>query len=707
VLNEATEEPVSFANVAVVNSTHGAACDENGIFRLALPPGEYKLQVTAIGFRMITCNVVVRKEKSQPVRITMMPVVIDLAEEIVVYGENELDKIDGWLNSTDDILHQAEGVSMMRRANFALEPSIRGLSAGQIGIVIDGMKIFSACVDRMDPVTSYVEVENLAKLNVSKGSFDLLASQSVGGVIDMVTRKPSFDRPILLQAEAGVESASRLRRVRGEINYTKSSLAMRGTFSVKGADDFYAGGGLRIANSGFRKNNYKVDVSNRFNDSHTVEFSFIGDNARDIGYPVLLMDATKTESRIYRLEHIWKRPFFNFRSLNSKVYFNSIDHWMDDYNRDVAKRSVMPNMYMPMFGKTRTFGLVEKMTMYNGSHRFNFVLDFYRLSAFADMKMISIFPGVSEAYMLNIGDALVHNAAAALDYHWIISPKLRWRMNMRLDYSNRDVVNDFGRRQLEAFWDAKDIHRNYWAHGISSVFAYEIGNNNILQLAFAQSERMPSHIENYGFYLYNYIDGYFYVGNPQLSPEQSRQVEMTFENSRSVVNFRCTIFYNQLHNYISGLLQSHELKIYTNISSAYLTGAEMKGVVGIGKSIKLNASAAYVYGYNQELSEPLPLIPPLEGTLGVQYVREKSWFSVDSRFAAAQKRTALKTTSEDVTDAFLIFNVRGRVQFWNVWEVKFGIENIFDRLYHEHLSINNLPSRGRNVYLGLHYRLGK
>ena len=66
--------------------------------------------------------------------------------------------------------------TLLSRANFAQEPVIRGLSGGQIGLVIDGMPVIGACVDKMDPSTSYVEADNLQRLELSKGGFDLTNS---------------------------------------------------------------------------------------------------------------------------------------------------------------------------------------------------------------------------------------------------------------------------------------------------------------------------------------------------------------------------------------------------------------------------------------------------------------------------------------------------------------------------------------------------
>ncbi|MCF6268262.1 MAG: TonB-dependent receptor [Melioribacteraceae bacterium] len=702
VINIANGERISFANIFVLKLSTGTACNENGEFTIKLPSGTHNIKISAVGYEseilLVNAN-----NQSKNIVIKLKHETIKLSDDVVVYGVNKTTKIEGWLNSTDDIMQKPEGVSLQRRANFALEPSIRGMSAGQIGVVVDGMKIFSACIDRMDPVTAYIEVENLKKMEISKGSFDMTQSASVGGTINMITKKADFSHPLAIQAEMGYESVSKLKRLRSEINISNTKWAARGTFSIKNSSDYYAGKNTKIENSGYRKNNYTFNFTNKFNNNHSFEFAFIGDNAYNIGYPVLLMDATKALSQIYRLEHKWNNPFANLNYINSKIYYNRIDHWMDDYNRDVTQRPVMTNMYMPMFGNTKTVGAMVEFLVIENRHSFKMILDFYRVAAFADMTMISVFDDVSDMYLINIGDAVLNNSSATLDYNWVPTNKLRFRSNLRYDYSMRDIHNEDARRLLEGFWKSNEIEQTYNIFSFSGALEYELTKGIAFTLAIAQSERLPTHIENYGFYLYNYTDDYFYTGNPTLKPELSRQIEFSTLFSSESYYFKFNAYYNNINNYISGLLQSDEFKIFTNISSAYITGAEISGSISLMSKLKFSANAAYAYGYNREYNEPLPMIPPLEGRIGLQFIEEKFRFSVESRFASKQTKIANTTTTEDRTAAFIIFNFRGQINLWNYFELKFGVENITDKFYNEHLAINNLPSRGRNFYTGLSF----
>ena len=62
----------------------------------------------------------------------------------------------GRVASIDEHLAQLSKVEMVRRGNYAWEPVVNNMATERVSTTIDGMKIFYACTDKMDPVTSYV-----------------------------------------------------------------------------------------------------------------------------------------------------------------------------------------------------------------------------------------------------------------------------------------------------------------------------------------------------------------------------------------------------------------------------------------------------------------------------------------------------------------------------------------------------------------------
>src|SRR5690625_6833347 len=84
------------------------------------------------------------------------------------------------------------------------------------------------------------------------------------------------------------------------------------------------------------------------------------------------MDTRRADAHIGGLEHHWHNPDTEIliTSVNTNLYWNRVEHLMDDYDRDVASREVMQGMYMPMYGETTTFGLNSEATLAREEHLF-------------------------------------------------------------------------------------------------------------------------------------------------------------------------------------------------------------------------------------------------------------------------------------------------------------------------------------------------
>jgi outer membrane receptor protein involved in Fe transport len=80
------------------------------------------------------------------------------------------------------------------------------------------------------------------------------------------------------------------------------------------------------------------------------------------------------------------------------------------------------------------------------------------------------------------------------------------------------------------------------------------------------------------------------------------------------------------------------------------------------------------------------------------------WSEAGVRFAAGQNQASQQILQEDATPAWFVGDVRVGLTLAERCDVRFGVENVLDRLYHEHFAINNLPSRGRNVYVNIAWR---
>ena len=98
-----------------------------------------------------------------------------------------------YFSTIDDLTEHLDGVSLIKRGAYAMEPQMNGFSGGQLNITIDGMKMFGACTDKMDPVTSYLEPANLKSITLEHGTNGSLYGNNIGGSVGLALKDPEND----------------------------------------------------------------------------------------------------------------------------------------------------------------------------------------------------------------------------------------------------------------------------------------------------------------------------------------------------------------------------------------------------------------------------------------------------------------------------------------------------------------------------------
>ena len=75
-------------------------------------------------------------------------------EEVVVVANGQGGKrsAKGQSASIDEHLKELNHVDLVRRGSYAWEATVNNMQTERVSTTIDGMKIFYACTDKMDPV---------------------------------------------------------------------------------------------------------------------------------------------------------------------------------------------------------------------------------------------------------------------------------------------------------------------------------------------------------------------------------------------------------------------------------------------------------------------------------------------------------------------------------------------------------------------------
>lgn len=709
ILDAQTREPLVGAHVFISGSQNGIVSDMHGRFTFSGFSGKTVLTISYVGYESALTEVYPNEQQS--IRIYLSPVAVEIGDVLLVTASRTggRDQNHSHINTktAEDYMQNVSGVDMLKRANFAHEPIIRGQQAGRVDVLIDGMRLTPACVDGMDPQTAYIETDNLASIEIEKGQGSLLSSGSAGSVNFGMTR-PRLNSNLTLQAETGFQSVSGQQLYQASVSKGTEKFGYRISGTYRNAGDYHDGKGNRLINSGFSKGNILFTGLYAMDDSHTFSVRYIGDFAGSIGYPALIMDTRRADAHIAGVDHNWNQPHGLINRVTTRAYYNQVSHWMDDYDRDVADREVMRNMYMPMYGETQTYGFSSKAGGFSEDYFIEVGAEVYRRNAFADMWMYHLNPSVSDMYLVNLGDVSQTNAAFSIQYSRFLGHGWTLGADGALETGFFGLGEESAKRTFGAEYPGlENMNREFVTYRAGLDMEKKLNQRMSIELRLSVGSRMPSHMELYSYYVYQPLDGYFYHGNPGLNPEKSFQadISLNWETADKLLSAGTTVWVNRMTDYISGLAVDNMFSRYHNTGTAVLAGLEADIVVRPASGWMLKNNLSYTYGQHVGLNEALPMIPSMKGVHSVSGNVGFGSIEARVRWAASQKRIAENNSRETPTDGWIVLDLKTETVIGNYLTLTMGIDNIFNHYYTEHLSVNELPSPGRNLYGSLRVRI--
>ena len=197
----------------------------------------------------------------------------------------------------------------------------------------------------------------------------------------------------------------------------------------------------------------------------------------------------------------------------------------------------------------------------------------------------------------------------------------------------------------------------------------------------------------------------FDIGNPNLKAEQSDGIDLSLRHSTERFKLTGGVYYYNLRNFVfpafTGVIDPRSnlpIVNYAQGNSRY-TGAEASIEAKLFSTLWFDGRADYVCAELTNMNKPLPRIPPVRATLGLDW-RYKA-LNIRSELILAAKQTRV-FDNETPTAGYAIFNlnasytlIRGRAA--HVFSIV-GY-NLNDKLYRNHLSFlrNLAPEIGRGV----------
>jgi iron complex outermembrane receptor protein len=628
--------------------------------------------------------------------------------EVIVTGKTGLDSINESkpLSSIDEHLQKLSKVNMIKRGGYAWEPTINNMATERISVTIDGMKIFCACTDRMDPVTSYVEILNLNNIHVGSGlAGNLHGTNSIGGGLDLKLQKAGFhSQKLSLTLNSAYETNGNYKVLGAGLAYSSPSLYVNSGAFYRKSDDYVAGNNEKVDFSQFEKLNLFTNAGYKLSNNRIIEGTVIYDVASNVGYPALTMDVKSAKGLITSLSFRKESISYVFSNWETKLYYNNITHIMDDTKRpDIA-------LHMDMPGKSRTGGYYTTLNGKIGENNFVMSQDTYYNQSLAEMTMYPKDLSEKPMFMYTWPDIRTLNSGLSLDDKYIVDLKNVLQFTSKLSFQRDGVQSNSGYNTLKMYYPEMTQFQNRFLLNVNGKYIHYLKDIE-LKAGVGYGNRAPSPTEAYGFYLFNSFDNYDYIGNPLLKNESSAEgnIECTLTKPRYSINLEASYFY--FSNYIIGkpdktfssmTIGASGVKVYQNLPHATIFNTNMDTKILFMRYFHWLNRIAFSLGEDNK-QNALPLIAPFSYSSSVEFLRKRFSGAIEWQGASKQYKYSPEY-GEDETPAYSILNVSAGYDIifkHTLVNLKTGVENIFDRRYSTYADWNNIPRKGRNIFFSI------
>ena len=592
-----------------------------------------------------------------------------------------------------EMLRSVPGVWGSRLGGAGIDPVIRGQDETQLNVLLDGGYVHGGCPNRMDPPTAYVAPETYDEVRVIKGSQTVVyGGGGPGGTVLFERDTPRFGPEEALRGKVGggYRSNGDAKEVFADAAAGTETGYARLIGSYSDANNYTDGSGDEVRSaythsSGTALLGYTPDEATR------LELGLEAFRGDDILYAGP-MDAPETENDSARLRFERTRPTAFLDGVKAEAYYTDVVHLMDNYSlRDNS------GMRMRVPSDSVTYGGRLQGEVFSGpatawtvgvDHQSN------NREALRYSDMMST--EVDWVQSLMWPDVTTAQTGVFVEMDHDLSERDRLRIGLRYDRVDADAgraaeAADTGTTPADLydqFYGTRADEASEDNVGGLVRYARDLTDALTLHGTVSRSVRTADATERFIA-----ADGTMmmdaWVGNPEIAPEKHHQAELGATWAADATELAATAYYNRVSDYILTdkiAVGGATATGYRNVD-AELYGGELKLTQGLGEHWRARATAAYVHGTNTDDDEPLPQIPPLEGTVGLDYHRAAWEAGFDVRMVDEQDRVDLESGQDaQETPGYAVVNLHTEVRLPARVRLRVGVDNLLDKTYAEHIN---------------------
>jgi outer membrane receptor for ferrienterochelin and colicins len=219
VIDKYSGKALAGANVYIKDTSFGSSSDSDGYFSFDVTnaqKGDYKLVTTYIGYYDKIIDI------SLPLNINIFTIRLKesmlLMDQIVITGTREERFLkdspvttqvinskqieEKGANNVGDLLSEATGIVIEQDSRFGNMVTLQGFDSNHILFLVNGIKVIGRLNGQFD--ISQLSASDIERIEVLKGPTSALyGSQAMGGVINIITKRPIDDFQITVNSKFG------------------------------------------------------------------------------------------------------------------------------------------------------------------------------------------------------------------------------------------------------------------------------------------------------------------------------------------------------------------------------------------------------------------------------------------------------------------------------------------------------------------------
>ncbi|MGD8546733.1 MAG: TonB-dependent copper receptor, partial [Thiohalophilus sp.] len=564
------------------------------------------------------------------------------------------------------------------------------------------------CPNRMDPPSAYASTAIYDQLTVIKGVESLLyGSGGSGGTVLFERQDPKFEPGENIQSEigAGYVSNGAAWDAHADVATGGEQGFIRGIVTSKSADPYEDGDGNEVR-SGYDEKSAVVDMAYRPDNNSKLSASVEAVRGEDILFAGASMDAPISDHDLITLGY--ERDFSQgaLSHLEVELYSSAVDHVMDNYSLRTNT-----TMWMLVPSESDTVGGRVKGDMLVGDGLLTLGVDVMQNDRDATRYggAAGIDPTVINSYMWP--GVAIKQIGVVAEYARETSSKDRFTMGIRVDQVDASASKadlnpapgwaDSPGTLYSTYYGVTDTSHDETNVGALLRYEHDLANKATTFFAgLSRTMRTADATERF-MAADNMTASMIWVGNPGLDPEAHHQLDIGLEHKARQYRGSVTVYYDQVNDYIlrdrargqDGILLADLATVYRNVD-AELYGVDLEGDYQWNSRWSSMMTLAYVHATNTTESRPIAQTPPLEGTVSLEY-RKSDWLWGGLVRAVAQQTRVDDdiTTGSGLdigqTPGFTVYNLYGAYQLNRLSSISFGVDNVTDKTYAEHLNKPN------------------